>query len=82
MRTAILAIASLLIPCAGISAVIDIVLSNPDNYHGFVAQEQFRLEDVLENRFGRYYAHGGNNRESAAMIARGETGHQRRKAGG
>ena len=67
---------------AGISAVIDIVLSNPDNYHGFVAQEQFRLDDVLENRFGRYYAHGGNNRESAAMIARGETGHQRRKAGG
>ena len=67
---------------AGISAVIAIVLSNPDNYHGFVAQEQFRLEDVLENRFGRYYAHGGNNRESAAMIARGETGHQRSRTGG
>lgn len=67
---------------AGISAVIDIVLSNPDNYHGFVAQEQFRLEDVLENRFGRYYAYGGNNRESAAMIARGETGHQRSRTGG
>ena len=67
---------------AGVCAVIDIVLANPDNYRGFVAQEQFRLEDVLENRFGRYYAHGGNNRESAAMIARGETGHQRRKAGG
>ncbi|HSM29246.1 MAG TPA: saccharopine dehydrogenase C-terminal domain-containing protein [Woeseiaceae bacterium] len=67
---------------AGICAVIDIVLLNPDNYHGFVAQEQFRLEDVLENRFGRYYAYGGNNRESAAMIARGETGHQRSRAGG
>ena len=67
---------------AGVSAVIDIVLSNPDNYGGFVAQEQFRLEDVLENRFGRYYAYGGNNRESAAMIARGETGHQRSTAGG
>ena len=67
---------------AGVSAVIDIVLSNPDNYHGFVAQEQFRLEDVLENRFGRYYAYGGNNRESAAMIARGETGHQRSRTGG
>jgi saccharopine dehydrogenase-like NADP-dependent oxidoreductase len=67
---------------AGISAVIDIVLSNPDNYHGFVAQEQFRLDDVLENRFGRYYAYGGNNRESAAMIARGETGHQRSRTGG
>jgi hypothetical protein len=58
------------------------VLSDPDNYHGFVAQEQFRLADVLENRFGRYFAHGGDNRESAAMIARGETGHQRSSAGG
>ena len=67
---------------AGVCAVIDIVLSNPDNYHGFVAQEQFRLEDVLENRFGRYYAYGGNNSESAAMIARGETGHQRSRTGG
>jgi saccharopine dehydrogenase-like NADP-dependent oxidoreductase len=67
---------------AGISAVIDIVLAHPDNFHGFIAQEQFRLEDVLENRFGRYYAYGGSNLESAAMIARGETGHQRSSAGG
>jgi saccharopine dehydrogenase-like NADP-dependent oxidoreductase len=67
---------------AGISAVIDIVLAHPDNFHGFIAQEQFRLEDVLENRFGRYYAYGGSNLESAAMIARGETGHQRSNAGG
>ena len=67
---------------AGICAIIDIVLSDPDNYHGFVAQEQFSLADVLENRFGRYFAHGGDNRESAAMIARGETGHQRSSAGG
>jgi saccharopine dehydrogenase-like NADP-dependent oxidoreductase len=67
---------------AGICAIIDIVLEDPDNYHGFVAQEQFRLADVLENRFGRYFAHGGDNRESATMIARGETGHQRSKAEG
>jgi saccharopine dehydrogenase-like NADP-dependent oxidoreductase len=66
---------------AGVCAVIDIVLTHPDNYHGFVAQEQFRLDDVLENRFGRYYAYGGTNQESAAMIARGETGHQRSSAG-
>jgi saccharopine dehydrogenase-like NADP-dependent oxidoreductase len=66
---------------AGVCAVIDIVLSNPDNFDGFVAQEQFSLADVLENRFGRYFAHGGDNRESAAMIARGETGHQRSNAG-
>ncbi len=66
---------------AGVCAVIDIVLSNPDNFGGFVAQEQFSLADVLENRFGRYFAHGGDNRESAALIARGETGHQRSNAG-
>jgi saccharopine dehydrogenase-like NADP-dependent oxidoreductase len=66
---------------AGVCAVIDIVLTHPDNYHGFVAQEQFRLDDALENRFGRYYAYGGTNEESAAMIARGETGHQRSSAG-
>ena len=28
-------------------------------YQGFVAQEQFRLTEILANRFGRYYAPGG-----------------------
>lgn len=63
---------------AGICSVLDIVLSNPGRYRGFVAQEQFRLGDVLENRFGRVYAHGGTNRESAELVARGRTGHQRK----
>ena len=67
---------------AGICSVIDIVLSDPNHYQGFVAQEQFRLQDILENRFGRYYAHGGSNIESAKLVARGETGHQRASAGG
>jgi saccharopine dehydrogenase-like NADP-dependent oxidoreductase len=67
---------------AGICSVIDIVLSDPNHYQGFVAQEQFRLQDILENRFGRYYAHGGSNIESARLVARGETGHQRASAGG
>ena len=62
---------------AGICSVLDLVLSKPDDYEGFVAQEQFRLADILENRFGRAYAHGGTNIESAELIARGETGHQR-----
>jgi hypothetical protein len=57
------------------------VLAAPTQYHGFVAQEQFRLEDILDNRFGRNYAHGGNNIESAELVARGETGHQRASAG-
>ncbi len=63
---------------AGICAVLDIVLSTPGTYTGFVAQEQFRLADVLGNRFGKYYAHGGTNKESAERVARGQTGHQRK----
>ncbi|MGI9232485.1 MAG: saccharopine dehydrogenase family protein [Woeseiaceae bacterium] len=62
---------------AGICSVLDIVLSDPDQYDGFVAQEQFKLSDILENRFGRFYAHGGTNLTSAELVARGETGHQR-----
>lgn len=61
----------------GVCSVLDLVLSNPDNYQGFVAQEEFRLADVLENRFGEIYARGGTNIESAELVARGETGHQR-----
>jgi saccharopine dehydrogenase-like NADP-dependent oxidoreductase len=66
---------------AGVCSVIDIVLADPTQYTGFVAQEQFRLEDILDNRFGRYYAYGGSNIESAEMVARGEAGHQRVSAG-
>lgn len=62
---------------AGICSVLDIVLSAPGAYAGFVAQEQFRLADVLGNRFGKFYAHGGTNKESAERVARGQTGHQR-----
>jgi len=61
----------------GVCSVLDLVLSNPNKYQGFVAQEQFRLSDILENRFGEIYAHGGTNIESAEMVARGQTGHQR-----
>jgi saccharopine dehydrogenase-like NADP-dependent oxidoreductase len=61
---------------AGICSVVDIVLNGHD-YQGFVAQEQFRLSDILNNRFGAYYAHGGSNLDSAKLVARGETGHQR-----
>lgn len=63
---------------AGISSVLDIVLSEPGKYQGFVAQEQFRLTDILNNRFGQFYAHGGTNKASSELVARGETGHQRR----
>ncbi|MCP5092083.1 MAG: saccharopine dehydrogenase family protein [Gammaproteobacteria bacterium] len=66
---------------AGICAVMDIVLADPPQHHGFVAQEQFKLADILENRFGRFYAHGGTNLTSAELVARGETGHQRADTG-
>jgi len=39
---------------AGICSVVDLVLSSPGKYSGFVAQEQFELIDILENRFGRF----------------------------
>ena len=62
---------------AGVCSVLDLVLSNPGDYRGFVAQEQFRLEDILHNRFGQFYAHGGTNQTSAELVAHGKTGHQR-----
>lgn len=66
---------------AGICSVMDIVLANPDKYQGFVAQEQFQLSDILDNRFGRFYAHGGTYQTSAELVARGEAGHQRAHKG-
>src|SRR5207237_3014961 len=44
---------------SGITAVVDLVLQNKGKFSGFVAQEQFRLTDIIGNRFGRYYAPGG-----------------------
>lgn len=36
-------------------AVLDLVLSSPDKYHGLVRQEEFLLEQIITNRFGAYY---------------------------
>ncbi len=63
---------------AGICSIVDLIFSGDKEYRGFIAQEQFRLSDVLNNRFGKFYAHGGNNLTSAELVARGETGHQRK----
>jgi saccharopine dehydrogenase-like NADP-dependent oxidoreductase len=62
---------------AGITAVVDLVLSHRGRYRGFVRQEDFHLVDVLENRFGRYYADGGQKDVSARLIVAGQTGQQR-----
>lgn len=66
---------------AGICSVVDSVMSDPSKYSGFIAQEEFGLRDILGNRFGEYYAHGGTNLASAEAVARGETGHQRLRDG-
>jgi saccharopine dehydrogenase-like NADP-dependent oxidoreductase len=62
---------------AGVCGVLDLVVSNPADYAGFVTQESFRLKDFMANRFGRYYDHGGSNEISARLVATGEAGHQR-----
>ena len=62
---------------AGITSVVDLVLEHPDRYQGFIAQEEFRLTDILANRFGRHYAQGGTKDVSAEVIVSGKTGHQR-----
>ena len=62
---------------AGITSVVDLVLENPERHHGFIAQEEFRLTDILANRFGRYYAPGGSKDVSGEVIVSGKTGHQR-----
>ena len=41
---------------AGVCSVVDLVLSDPAHYHGFIQQETFPLAAVLSNRFGRVYA--------------------------
>ena len=62
---------------AGICSVLDRILQSPETQKGFIAQEEFSLKNILENRFGQYYAHGGSSQVSAEAIAHGETGHQR-----
>jgi saccharopine dehydrogenase-like NADP-dependent oxidoreductase len=64
---------------SGITSVVDLVLENPGKYQGFVAQEQFRLTDILANRFGRFYAAGGTKDVSGEVVVSGKTGHQRRQ---
>jgi saccharopine dehydrogenase-like NADP-dependent oxidoreductase len=66
---------------AGICSVLDLVLTEQQNRTGFIPQEEFSLKDILGNRFGRYYAHGGSNQTSAELVARGEAGHQRANKG-
>lgn len=40
---------------ASVCAVMDLVLSRPTHYKGFILQETFSLDEFLNNRFGKYY---------------------------
>jgi len=64
---------------SGVCAVVDLVLSAPDRHRGFVRQEDFRLLDVLQNRFGKHYASGEGKEVSAHMVVSGQVGHQRKR---
>lgn len=41
---------------SGICGVVDMVLTAPEKFKGFICQEQFSFEELLANRFGEYYA--------------------------
>ena len=66
---------------AGLTAVLDLVMSNPSDYKGFVRQEQFRLPQILTNRFGNWYSRGGDKSVSARAVVEGSAGHQRSQLG-
>jgi saccharopine dehydrogenase-like NADP-dependent oxidoreductase len=66
---------------AGITAVLDLVLARPTAYKGFIRQEQFRLPEVLANRFGKWYALGGDKSVSARVVVEGKAGRQRTDLG-
>jgi saccharopine dehydrogenase-like NADP-dependent oxidoreductase len=40
---------------SSLCAVLDLVLTQPQNYQGHIRQEQFSLAQLTENRFGQYY---------------------------
>jgi saccharopine dehydrogenase-like NADP-dependent oxidoreductase len=41
---------------SSICCSVDLVLNQPQDYVGFICQEQFSLQELLTNRFGEYYA--------------------------
>ncbi|MEO1582560.1 MAG: saccharopine dehydrogenase family protein, partial [Pseudomonadota bacterium] len=54
---------------SGICAVVDKVMAEPERFQGFIAQEAFSLGEILDNRFGSYYADGGSSQTSSRAIA-------------
>lgn len=66
---------------AGVTSVVDTVLSDPAAYRGFVAQERFRLPRILANRFGRWYVLGTDKTVAGRVIVEGKAALQRRAGG-
>jgi len=61
---------------AGVCAVVDLVLKKPEAYKGPVKQEQFKLGEVLANRFGKAYAQAETSELSARLVRTGEAAKQ------
>ena len=61
---------------AGVCAVVDEVLANPDQHRGFVKQEQFELSTVLTNRFGEAFARDKHGVAAAEHVLTGEAAKQ------
>lgn len=51
---------------SSLCAVLDMVMTQPGKYHGFVKQEQFSLDDLTANRFGQYYGQSGGCTEKSS----------------
>jgi saccharopine dehydrogenase-like NADP-dependent oxidoreductase len=62
---------------SGLCSVLDLVLTNPEQHHGLVTQESFRLPDILGNRFGKHLAAGGSKDISGDVVLSGAPGRQR-----
>jgi saccharopine dehydrogenase-like NADP-dependent oxidoreductase len=61
---------------AGVCAVLDLVLQKPGAYRGLVKQEQFNLNEVLANRFGKAYAQAETAELSGRLVRTGQAAKQ------
>lgn len=62
---------------SGVCAVVDLVVTGQMRRSGFVRQEDFRLVDILNNRFGQHYAADSGKEVSAQVVVSGRAGRQR-----
>ncbi len=62
---------------AGVCSVVDLVLAEAEAFRGYIKQEQFSLQQILDNRFGQYFADGDGKDLSTRAVATGTTGRQR-----